>query len=213
MMNKNINHSKNMRGDTIIEVLFGVTIFALISVTSMGLMNRATAMSQRSLEMVQVRQEIDSQVDIIRLAHASYISEKASGKADDGLSTAAKAWRDIKQKARENTGLNLPDELTPAGVCNISDERGRMNPFRAAAAGSTSEDEVFKRVGSIRLADLAAKVESVASGGPVSKGISLAARPGSSGNGIYEVYVYACWDGPDGNIATQRTVVRLYDKF
>lgn len=213
MMNKNINHSKNMRGDTIIEVLFGVTIFALISVTSMGLMNRATAMSQRSLEMVQVRQEIDSQVDIIRLAHASYISEKVSGKVDGDLSVAAKAWHDIKSEAKANSGVNLPDELTSTGTCNISEDRGRMKPFRASAARSTSGDEVFRQVDSIRAADLAAKVESVTSGGaPVSKGMSLTARI-PSGNDIYEVYVYACWDGSDGNIATQRTVVRLYDKF
>ena len=38
------------RGDTIIEVLLAVTIFSLVAIGSMVLMNRGVAMAQQSLE-------------------------------------------------------------------------------------------------------------------------------------------------------------------
>ena len=57
------------RGDTIIEVLLAVTIFSLVAVGSMVLMNRGVAMAQQSLETTLVRQQIDAQAEMLRFVH------------------------------------------------------------------------------------------------------------------------------------------------
>lgn len=54
------------RGDTIIEVMFAFVIFSMVVVGSIMLMNRGVAMAQRSLEVTQVRSQLDAQIDMAR---------------------------------------------------------------------------------------------------------------------------------------------------
>lgn len=61
-------------GDTLIEVLFAVTVFSLVAVGSLSIMNQGTATAQRSLEITLVRQEIDAQAETLRFIHDSYIA-------------------------------------------------------------------------------------------------------------------------------------------
>ena len=59
------------RGDTVIEVLLAITVFSLIAVGGISLMNRGVAIAQQSLEVSLVRHQIDAQADALRyLAHA-----------------------------------------------------------------------------------------------------------------------------------------------
>jgi len=62
------------KGDTLIEVLFAVTVFSLVAVGSLSIMNQGTATAQRSLEITLVRQEIDAQAEALRFIHDSYIA-------------------------------------------------------------------------------------------------------------------------------------------
>lgn len=57
---------RSTRGDTIIEVMFAFVIFSLVVVGTVMLMNRGVAMAQRSLEVTQVRSQVDAQVDMAR---------------------------------------------------------------------------------------------------------------------------------------------------
>lgn len=61
------------RGDTLIEVLSAITIFSLIAISTMTIMNKGVAISQRSLEITQARQQIDAQAEALRFLNASYI--------------------------------------------------------------------------------------------------------------------------------------------
>ncbi|MBJ58357.1 hypothetical protein CMN24_01415, partial [Candidatus Saccharibacteria bacterium] len=54
------------RGDTLIEVLFAVTVFSFVVVSSLAIMNQGTAAAQRSLEISLVRQQVDAQADSLR---------------------------------------------------------------------------------------------------------------------------------------------------
>jgi type II secretory pathway pseudopilin PulG len=65
---------RHERGDTIIEVLFAVTVFAMVAVGAMTIMNQGTATAQRSLEVTLVRQQIDAQAEAIRYIHQAYVS-------------------------------------------------------------------------------------------------------------------------------------------
>ena len=57
------------QGDTIVEVLFAVVVFALVAVGSMSIMNQGTATAERSLEITLVRQQMDAQAEAIRYIH------------------------------------------------------------------------------------------------------------------------------------------------
>ncbi len=62
------------RGDTLIEVLFAITIFSLVVVSGLAIMNKGVAASQRALEITLVRQQIDAQAESLRFINASYIA-------------------------------------------------------------------------------------------------------------------------------------------
>lgn len=63
------------RGDTIIEVMFAFAIFSLIAIISVSMMNIGLAASERSLELVTARNELNAQAEALRFIHSSYISE------------------------------------------------------------------------------------------------------------------------------------------
>ena len=51
---------RHERGDTIIEVMFAFVLFSMVIVGAFMIMNQGMALAQRSLEVTQVRQQIDS---------------------------------------------------------------------------------------------------------------------------------------------------------
>lgn len=64
---------KYKRGDTIIEVLFAISIFSLIAVGGLSIMNKGNTVTQRALEITLVRQQIDAQAETLRFLNSSYI--------------------------------------------------------------------------------------------------------------------------------------------
>ena len=78
---------KFSRGDSIIEVLFAVTIFSALAISGLSVMNRGVGTAQRSLEVSLVRQEMNSQAEVLRFMHDSYVS---------GANTPpAEKWKEI----------------------------------------------------------------------------------------------------------------------
>lgn len=67
------------RGDTIIEVMFAVAVFAMIAVGSLSIMNQGVAAAQRSLEVTLVRQQIEAQAEAIRYIHDAYVANYQQG--------------------------------------------------------------------------------------------------------------------------------------
>ncbi|MCL1839632.1 type II secretion system GspH family protein [Candidatus Saccharibacteria bacterium] len=71
-----MQHLKSRRGDTLVEVLFSITVFALIAVITVSLMNSGIYTAQKSLEVTMARNEIDAQAEALRFIHNSYLAEK-----------------------------------------------------------------------------------------------------------------------------------------
>ena len=69
-------HSLSRRGDTIVEIVFCFTIFSIITIISIGLMNRNLTLIQGTLEISMARNEIEAQAEAIRFIHNSYLSER-----------------------------------------------------------------------------------------------------------------------------------------
>lgn len=64
------------RGDTIIEVMFAFVIFSLVSVLTFSIMNSGVAISQRALELTQVRVQMDAQASALRYIHQQRVAEQ-----------------------------------------------------------------------------------------------------------------------------------------
>ena len=101
------------RGDTIIEVLFAVTVFAMVAVGSMAIMNQGTGTAQRSLEITQVRQQIDAQAEAIRYIHQSYVAQFQRGAAPTGK---AALWTTMVQNEKQAASNFGPED----GQCPVS---------------------------------------------------------------------------------------------
>src|SRR5690349_17320208 len=102
------------RGDTIVEVLFAVTVFAMVAVGSMAIMNQGIASAQRSLEITLVRQQIDAQAEAIRYIHKAYVAAYQKG----GLAPTGTAgeWKKMTDKVT-GKGANSPSDFgVVAGV-------------------------------------------------------------------------------------------------
>ena len=97
-------------GDTIIEVLIAVTVFSMIAVGGISIMNQGAATAQRSLEITLVRQEIDAQAEALRFLNANFVSEYVNGKDDYG--TLSDTWTTLSELAKNTI------KLTPFGVAN-----------------------------------------------------------------------------------------------
>ena len=107
---------KALHGDTLVEVMFAVGIFGLVSISAISLMNRGLQNAQNALEITMARQEIDTQAEALRFLHEAYIIEKAT---DDERYT--KAWEEIISKSYSFSeyipgisAVSPPTKLQPA---------------------------------------------------------------------------------------------------
>src|ERR1035437_7179154 len=67
------------RGDTLIEVLFAVSVFSLVAIGGLTIMNQGSNTTQRALEITLVRQQIDAQAEGLRFLHDAYIASYRPG--------------------------------------------------------------------------------------------------------------------------------------
>lgn len=77
--------ANSSKGDTIIEVLLAVTVFSVVAVAAMGIMNHGVAVAQQALETTQVKQQIDSQAEALRAAHQAKIQNDPRKTIWEGL--------------------------------------------------------------------------------------------------------------------------------
>lgn len=63
------------RGDTLIEVMFAIAIFAAVAIISIAMMNLGVANAERSLELSTARNELNAQAEALRFIHSSYTAE------------------------------------------------------------------------------------------------------------------------------------------
>ena len=173
------------RGDTIIEVILAVTIFSLVAVGALTLMNSGTSMSQRSLETTLVRQQIDTQAELLR-----FVSRSAVGTT----------WHDVKAKAKD-TPVSILDSAT------CQDWAGVSGAF--ALVATTSDVDIIENTGISATPETFARVSSTTQ----SQGISVQlVRVGEPTSRLYDAYIQACWNGPGSSRPmTLGTIVRIYD--
>lgn len=106
------------RGDTIIEVTIAITVFCIISIITMGIMDRNLNSIQGALELEMARNEIDAQAEALRFIHNSFLSEREyTEKEYENL------WKSLALSTDDpNKGLaNAPGNISPftAAQCSV----------------------------------------------------------------------------------------------
>ena len=206
-------YSLKQRGDTLIEVLFAISVFSLVAVGALAIMNQGSAASQRSLEITLVRQQIDAQAETLRFMHDSYVAVYQSDlvfDTTDTVTSPAEEW------SKMLTGIGT-GQTTVSGVsdCPAKTPTGSfvLDPLRVRYvkwANKTSKGTDF------------AQIQHTATGGfSKADGMWIEAvrsvtNTGDSGNqanaGYIDFHILTCWDTAGSSIpSTQGTIVRLYD--
>lgn len=196
------------RGDTIIEVLFAVTVFAMVAVGSLSIMNQGTGSAQRSLEVTLVRAQIDAQAEAIRFIHQAYVTSYQKNVEPAGI---AAGWTDIVTNHKKDvpsaygalTADNkCPDAVPPnafimnARIATVSGvtptmrppEGSSLPPFAQVAYNGDVLDQAY--------------------------GMWVEAVPSAATDGpdFVDFHIRACWDSPGAAIpVTLGTIVRLYE--
>lgn len=209
---------KHERGDTIVEVLFAVAIFALIVVGGISLMNQGTAASQRALESTLVRQQMDAQAETLRFLHNSYTASYQPGQTfvlTDSQTSPAEEWYRMVTYARNNGATRSTEfgycpnyaanQLPPAGSFFL-DSRSARVITRDIFPNSMAQPQTW------------AQVEYPATG-TLSRGIWIEAvrspnstDPNQAHVGYIDFHIRACWDTLGMNdMMKLGTIVRLYE--
>lgn len=185
------------RGDTLVEVLLGVTIFSLVAVIALETMNRGMAIAQYSLETTLVRQQVDAQAEMLRYAHD--MKNDTWKKLVDNNSVSVSA-------VNGNEG-NL-------GVEKCPDDFSTKEFALAATPSLASKISMLNNPGDYKAAETYARVDSDTK---KTYGISVrlvkpSTATGSRDSNKYDAYIKACWMPVGSKMpATLGTIVRLYD--
>ena len=83
------------KGDTIIEVTFAISVFSLVSIISMQVMDRNLATIQSALEVEMARNEIDAQAEALRFIQNAYLSERELVKCKSGSTEKCREYQDL----------------------------------------------------------------------------------------------------------------------
>lgn len=183
-------HARKSTGDTMIEVMVALVLFALLSVGVITIMNRGVNMADRSLEIALIREQIDAQADILRYAH--HTRSPAWQEIRDNLGDAAAAASDITACPDAS---QLP---TGAFIGNISSSGAVVRTPLRDDTSVYSPAELYSQF--------------AFSGTPSASGIWVVPVAVQGSTDTFDMHIRACWQPPG---TTDRevlgTLVRLYD--
>lgn len=209
MLNK---HKSNNRGDTMIEVLFAITIFSLVAVGGLAIMNQGTATAQRALEITLVRQEIDAQAETIRFLNSSYIASFIPN-ASFAANTPAGQWQLMEDSIISTAAASASDFGAIGAVCPVPPNGSfilntKNATFVAPSDGKLVASQTFSQVkydgGSQVTAAEGIWIEGVRS--------ATVLDNNQSNTGYVDFHIRACWDSPGQDMpVTLGTIVRLYE--
>lgn len=100
------------RGDTLIEVMLSISIFAVVALLSINLMNDGINTAQRTLEVAMARNEIDAQAEALRFIHHSYVAERQMTTDESNFRYL---WSKIVSKANKPSALERVDTINSDG--------------------------------------------------------------------------------------------------
>jgi type II secretory pathway pseudopilin PulG len=203
------------RGDTIIEVLFAVTVFAMVAVGSLSIMNQGTATAQRALEISLVRQQIDAQAEAIRYTHQAYVATYQRAGTAPTTGPAAE-WIKMTNKST-GKGANGASEFgqTNNDRCPASMPGEKPFVLNARKATIATSTPAMSPPADGSMPPFAQVVYNNDSSINQAYGLWVEAVPSvinANSPGFVDFHIRACWDSPGSTAPmTLGTIVRLYE--
>lgn len=202
------------RGDTLIEVMFAITVFSFVVVGALSLMNQGTSAAQRSLEITLVRQEMDAQAEALRFLHEAYTAEYQPGFAPnttDATTSPAEEFYRIVQRAAAYPVASASElgaggqtcQTPPSGsfVLNSREARFEINRYQPAEVFAQLD---YDETGNF-LRSSGIWIEAVRVAPPASDA-------NQAGVGYIDFHIRACWSAPGSALPLNLgTIVRLYE--
>jgi type II secretory pathway pseudopilin PulG len=199
------------RGDTLIEVLFAVSVFSLIVVSALAIMNQGSAAAERALEITLVRQQMDGQAETLRFMHDSYVAVYKPGLTfdlTDDTTSPAEEWYEtvtkspVPQATNFGSGATCPDFPSKAFIIDTNDLTYRAAPSDFKPA-STFAQVTFDKTNKFTASE-GLWIEAVRS--------TQSEDQKQSNTGYIDFHIRACWDTSGlGVPMTLGTIVRLYE--
>lgn len=187
-------------GDTIVEVMIAIAIFGMVVVAALSIMSGGVNTTQRSLENILVRQQMDSQAATLRFMHNAYMAAQNSSP-----SAPAIEWSKITTYVETNraTGVVPGSTATVFGTtCSAPTGSFILNPNTATM---TKMSPTFF-IG----ADTHSMIDFDSSGNVIAKGIWVEGVKNLAGQNYIDFHIRACWyTAGQSNPATLGTIVRL----
>lgn len=205
-----VAHHRAMAGDTLIEVMLAITLFSIIVVSALTIMNQGSSTAQRSLEITLVRQAIDGQADALRFMQASYVQEYKAGIKfqPSDTSPAAEYSRIISHvsSTTEATAFGqVPCDATSTGSFILNTKKFIVDPKKAAAITATSSFAVPVTFAQLKYSGTTFQ----RSEGMWIEGVRTAP---TGTTGYIDFHIRACWNAPGvSQPMNLGTIVRLYE--
>lgn len=208
------------RGDTLIEVLFAVSVFSFVVVGSLAIMNQGTAASQRSVEITLVRQQIDAQAETLRFMHDSYVAVYQPGITFDttdrdtsgNLRTSpAEEWYKLRQyvttanlKVDDYDNSSCPTTPLPGSFAVDPRNVAFVSSPNSLQTAGTSYGQVTYNSSGALAAVQGLWIRAISS--------DTSTDQGETNAGYVDFHIRACWDSSGLPLPmTIGTIVRLYE--
>lgn len=176
-------------GDTIVEVMFAIAVFALVATGSLAIMNRGVETTQRSLETSQVRKAMNDQAELLRYAQ----------------NDNSTLWTQLISSGNTENQASTFGHLV-GGRCPVSIQQlGANKPFIIDQQTMTiNRNNVLTPLSSVATPQL------VYTNGVYQGTDGMWIEAVSHGQYV-DFHIRACWDAPGSNVpSTLGTIVRLY---
>ena len=122
-------------GDTIIEVMFAFSVFSMVAIIGMSLMNLGIKTGQTALELTMARNEITVQSEALRFIHNSYVSET---NLDASNQQYTELWNALIDTLLETDSEDIPPLVSAANTCIIPESKVFIiNPRRMDGSSSS----------------------------------------------------------------------------
>lgn len=183
---------RSARGDTIVEVMIAVAIFGAVVVAALSIMSSGVATTQRSLENILVRQQMDAQAATLRFLRNSYVSSTTAT-----MSAPAVEWKRLVDSDRIKTSVTtFGDQLQAPNTSFI------LDPKSATYTSYSSNTFVKATTYSMVTYDALGKI--------IAQGIWVEAVRKDASTNYIDFHIRACWYSA-GSVkpATLGTIVRL----
>lgn len=205
---------RNQRGDTIIEVLFAVSVFSFVAIGGLTLMNQGSNTSQRALEITLVRQQIDAQAEALRFLHNSYVAAFQANQTSYPANTPAGQWAAMLTSIKA-TNLSAASNFGGYTTCPGSTPNGSF------VINTRTAQFVDPAQTSVRYKDAPVYSRLTYTDDAIDQVHGLwieAVRSGTSGDvnqadvGFIDFHIRACWSSVGLSVPmTLGTIVRLYE--